>query len=73
MPIVDLRETCEMVLKASGYGQPKDARAGPQTVNNVIVVTAEDLAHARELMQSRRKAVEIVNDEPPAACAAPGL
>ena len=73
MSIVDLRETCEMVLKASGYGQPKDARAGPQVTNNVIVVTAEDLAHARELMQARRKAVEVVDVSPSAALAATGL
>lgn len=62
--LVEVRETMDSVLKACGYGQPKDARAGPSVTNNVIVVTAEDLAHARELMQQRRKVIDVEPSSP---------
>lgn len=68
--LVEVRETMDSVLKACGYGQPKDARAGPQVTNNVIVVTADDLAHARELMLQRRKAIDV---EPSAPLVATGV
>lgn len=68
--LVEVRETMDSVLKACGYGQPKDARNAAPVVNNVIVLSADDLARARELMQQRRKAIDV---EPAAPAIAPGL
>jgi len=67
MPILEVRETCEMALRASGYGTQRDARSGPSVTNNVVVLTREDLAHARGLMQRRQEVIDVESPSPLAA------
>jgi hypothetical protein len=67
MPILEVRETCEMALRASGYGSHADSRSGATTMNNVIVLTREDLAHARGLMQHRQEVIDVESSTPPLA------
>jgi hypothetical protein len=63
--LVDVRETMEAALKASGYGAPKTV--APTTQVNVIV-TAEELANARAILQARRReAGTVIDVTPPTA------
>mgnify|MGYP000917383753 CR=1 FL=1 len=69
--VSDVRETMTDALRALGYGQSNAARQGNAPTQQVaVVISADALASARELMERRKREVQAHDIDAPSAPAA---